>query len=129
MGRRAIVRAKGSYRVNILVLLIVLVCAGCTCFSIPLVGSERSLDEPVVAGKGKDKIVLLDISGVLSSKEKRGLLAFQQEASIVARVREELQKAALDKQGCKCCRTSDFGMLHSQEICHHNAYTGRPDSC
>ena len=98
MSRIVLGMVRKSYRGTALVLLIALVCAGCTCFSIPLVDRERSLEETVVAGKGKDKIVLIDISGVLSSKEKKGLLAFQQEASIVARVREELQKAARDKQ-------------------------------
>jgi protease-4 len=98
MSRIVLVAVKGSYLGNTLVLLIALFCAGCTCFSIPLVDRERSLDETVVAGKGKDKIVLIDISGVLSSKEKKGLLALQHEASIVARVREELKKAAQDKQ-------------------------------
>ena len=98
MGTTVLVKVKGSYLGKTLALLIALVCAGCTCFSIPLVDRARSLDETVVAGKGKDKIVLIDISGVLSSKEKKGLLALQQEASIVARVREELQKAAQDKR-------------------------------
>ena len=98
MSRIVLGMVRKFYRGTVLVLLIALVCAGCTCFSIPLVDRERSLEETVVAGKGKDKIVLIDISGVLSSKEKKGLLAFQQEASIVARVREELQKAARDKQ-------------------------------
>jgi len=98
MGSIVSAKVRKSYPGKILVLLVALVCAGCTCFSIPLVDRARSLDETVVAGKGKDKIVLIDISGVLSSKEKRGLLALQQEASIVARIREELQKAAQDKK-------------------------------
>ena len=81
-----------------LLFLIVLLSAGCTCFSIPLIERERALNETVVSGKGRNKIVLLDISGLLSSKEKKGLLPLQQEASIVARVREELKKATQDKQ-------------------------------
>lgn len=72
--------------------------AGCTCFSVPLIEKERAFDETVVSGEGKNKILLMDISGVLSTKEKGGLLPFQKEASIVSRVREELKKAAEDKR-------------------------------
>ena len=82
-----------------LALLSILFFAGCTCFSVPLVQRGGKLDETVVAGKGRDKIVLIDISGVISSKEKRGgMLSLRGETSIVARVREELQKASRDKK-------------------------------
>ena len=69
---------------------------GCTCFSIPLMERGRELDETVVSGKGRDKILLLDISGTISSKEKRGAISFRSEDSLVSRVREELIRAAKD---------------------------------
>jgi len=72
--------------------------AGCTCFSIPLVERTQSLDETVISGKGRDKILLIDISGVLSTDERDGVFSFQKEASIVARIREELKKADTDKR-------------------------------
>ena len=71
---------------------------GCTCFSIPLMERDRELDETVVSGKGRDKILLLDISGTISSKEKRGAISFRSEDSIVSRVREELTRAAEDSR-------------------------------
>ena len=80
------------------VLCMVLLTAGCACFSLSLVEKPQSLDETVISGKGKDKILLVDISGVLSTKGKCGLFPFQQEASIVSRVREELKKAEQDKR-------------------------------
>jgi len=58
----------------------------------------KSLDETVITGKGKNKIILMDVSGVLSTKEKGSLLSFQKEVSIVSRVREELKKAAGDNK-------------------------------
>ena len=70
---------------------------GCTCFSIPLMQREGELEETVVSGKGRDKIVLLDISGVISSKERRRGL-FQERTSMVAQLREELEKASQDKR-------------------------------
>ena len=80
------------------VLCMALLTAGCACFSLSLVEKPQSLDETVISGKGKDKILLVDISGVLSTKGKGGLFPFQQEASIVSRVREELKKAEQDKR-------------------------------
>lgn len=72
-----------------------LTLVGCTCFSIPLMQREGKLGETVVSGKGRDKILLLDISGVISSKERRRGL-FQERTSMVAQVREELEKASQD---------------------------------
>jgi len=78
------------------VLCMVLLTAGCACFSLSLVEKTQPLGETVISGKGKDKILLLDISGVLTTKGKDGM--FQQEASIVSRVREDLKKAVQDKR-------------------------------
>ena len=54
--------------------------AGCACFSLSLVEKPQALDETVLSGNGKDKILLMDISGVLSSSEKDSLFSFQREA-------------------------------------------------
>jgi len=72
--------------------------AGCTCFSIPLAEKTQSLDETVISGKGRDKVLLIDVSGILSAEEKGGTFSFRKDASIVARIREELKKAATDKR-------------------------------
>lgn len=87
-----------TYLATAMIFCFLILSGGCTCFSIPLMERERSLDETVVSGKGKDKILLMDISGVISSKERGGMLPFQKESSIVSRVHEELKKAALDKR-------------------------------
>ena len=88
---------RRGYVKTILTLMSILFLAGCTCFSIPLMQREGKLEETVVSGKGKDKILLVDISGVISSKEQgRGL--FGERASMVSRVREELEKASKDER-------------------------------
>lgn len=90
---------KRGYLRTTLTLVIIFLAAGCTCFSIPLMQPEGKLDETVVSGKGRDKIVLIDISGVISSKEERGGgLSLRRQSSMVARLREELQKASQDKK-------------------------------
>lgn len=78
--------------------IFLLFLAGCTCFSIPLLEQTKEFDETVVSGKGRDKILLIDVSGVLSTGEKGGLNPFREEVSIVSRIQEELKKAAEDER-------------------------------
>jgi protease-4 len=91
-------KERKSYLAITIILFLLVLSAGCTCFSIPVMERERSLDETVIYGKGKDKILLIDVSGVISSKERGGMLPFQKESSIVSRVHEELRKAANDER-------------------------------
>lgn len=89
-------RSIGRHLMRVVCAAALLFICGCTCFSIPLMERDRELDETVVSGKGRDKILLLDISGTISSREKRGAISFRSEDSIVSRVREELTRAAED---------------------------------
>ena len=98
MKKLFLVNGQKSYLAITTILFLLVLSAGCTCFSIPVMERERSLGETVVSGEGKDKILLIDISGVISTKERGGMLPFQKESSIVSRVREELKKAAKDKR-------------------------------
>jgi protease IV len=82
--------------------LLVLIAAalllqGCSVISIDFQPRIRPLHEETVEGKGKDKILLMDVSGVLSD-ESGGLVLGTPppRVPIVARVREELQKAEED---------------------------------
>ena len=95
---KKLLKSQKSYTAKVLIIFLLFLAAGCTCFSVPLVEKERAFDETVVSGGGKDKILLMDISGVLSTEEKGGLVPFRKEVSIVSRVREELKKAAEDKR-------------------------------
>ncbi|HNR12912.1 MAG TPA: signal peptide peptidase SppA [Thermodesulfobacteriota bacterium] len=72
-------------------------CAGCAFITIPLGRGSQPLQETVVAGSGKAKILLVDISGVISLENESGLMPFEGKPSMVARVKEELSKAARDK--------------------------------
>lgn len=93
-----LVNKRKTYLATAMIFCLLIFSGGCTCFSIPFMQREISLDETVVSGKGKEKILLMDISGVISSKERGGPLPFQKESSLVSRVREELKKAAKDKR-------------------------------
>lgn len=71
-----------------------LIITGCAFIRIPLFSPMKPLEEKVVEGEGKAKILLVDISGVIRDKKRsRGIT---QRCSLVARIREELQKAEGD---------------------------------
>jgi len=91
-------RSIGQNLMRVIGAAALLFICGCTCFSIPLMERDRELDETVVSGKGRDKILLMDISGTISSREKRGAISFRSEDSIVSRVREELTRSAKDSR-------------------------------
>ncbi len=79
------------------ILLVAIVFTGCAIVTIPLFPSERGLQERVVEGEGTAKILLVDISAVISEKEKSKGFGLGTEASLVARIKEELQKAEKDE--------------------------------
>lgn len=71
--------------------------SGCSFISISLVPSIEPLKETTVSGSGKDKILIMDISGIISEERKRGLAGLSDEPDMVARIKEELKMAARDK--------------------------------
>jgi protease-4 len=73
----------------------VLALAGCSVVSIDLTPRVRPLEESVVGGRGPDKVLLLDLSGVLA-EEPIITLEGRPQVPLLARVREELQKAEDD---------------------------------
>jgi len=68
--------------------------SGCSIKPMTFPISVEPLKEQQVAGSGKDKILLMDISGVISAEEKSTILTTK--PGMVAQVREELEKAAYD---------------------------------
>jgi protease-4 len=75
-----------------------LILAGCTLISVDLTPRIEPLREKVVEGSGGEKILLLDLSGVISEEP---LLTFGRstpQVPLLARVREELQKAEADER-------------------------------
>lgn len=71
--------------------------SGCSFISVSLVPFVEPLRETTVSGSGKDKILIVDISGIISEEQKRGLAGLSEEPDMVARIKEELKIAARDK--------------------------------
>lgn len=66
------------------------------CINLPPFPGQGPLQEAQVDGTGKAKVLLVEISGMISSQEKEGL--FRQTPSMIANVKEQLTKAAKDDQ-------------------------------
>ncbi len=70
-----------------------LMLSGCT-FNFPLFPGPGPLQETQVDGSGKAKVLLIEISGMISSQEKEG---FRSTPSMIASVKEQLTRAAKDE--------------------------------
>jgi protease-4 len=69
--------------------------AGCSVVSVDLTPRVRPLEETTLEGTGRDKVLLLDLAGVLA-EEPILTLEGRPPVPLLARVREELEKAAAD---------------------------------
>lgn len=64
------------------------------CIHVDLFPGGGKLQEAIISGEGKDKVLLIDISGMLTTGKASGIL---EEPSLPARIKEELTKAEEDK--------------------------------
>ena len=58
----------------------------------------KPLREVVVSGEGRDKILIIGVSGVIEEEDRGGLLRLRGERSTVGLVKEQLEKAARDER-------------------------------
>jgi protease-4 len=111
---------------------LVLPLAGCAFVNVPLFPSMGSLEEKVVDGEGRAKILLLDVTGVISEERRRGA-GFSDSPSMVDEFREALKKSEADpKIGALILRiNSPGGTITASDILHHEILrykkkTGKP---
>lgn len=81
----------------------------------------RPLQEKVLEGSGKDKILLIEISGAIMDKEKKSFLGNVTETRLTSRIREELDKARDDKniKAIILRINSPGGAVTTTDIIHH----------
>ncbi|OGR08606.1 MAG: hypothetical protein A3K23_05270 [Desulfobacca sp. RBG_16_58_9] len=77
--------------------ILLLLAAGCITVKVSLFEEPGPLKETTVSGFGRDKVLLLDISGVILEGPHR-ILGLQKGVTSPARVKEELEKAAKDRR-------------------------------
>ncbi len=94
---------------------------GCTLFHVEIVPQPKPLEEKVVEGEGRPKILLLDIAGFISEKEPHGSLLSGEKQSTVVQVKEVLQKAEKDSDiaGVILRINSPGGTVAASDIIRH----------
>ncbi|MEE9258914.1 MAG: signal peptide peptidase SppA [Nitrospinaceae bacterium] len=77
------------------VLVGLLFLAGCA--NIYLGPELAAFEEKVISGSGAEKVLLVDIQGIISNKEKRSLTGFPMELGKIEKLRETLARAEEDE--------------------------------
>ncbi len=92
------------------------------CVTINLPPGPGALEEHKVSGSGKDKVLLLDISGVISSENKE---SFYTSPGMLATVKEELERAAKDERvkAIVLRINSPGGTVTASDIIYHELKT------
>jgi protease-4 len=80
----------------LVVVIALLTLSGCTGVHVSLLPQTKPLEERVLEGKGKPKILLVDLDGVISFQGETDILKFTERPSKVAFFREALKKAEAD---------------------------------
>ena len=97
-----------------------LLWSGCAYVNLALLQEPGPLREKVVDGRGDAKILLLDVTGIISEERKR-TLGMRQEGSMIDEFREALQKARRDKSiaGLVVRINSPGGTVTASDILRH----------
>jgi len=105
--------------VAVSLLFCVVLLEGCS-FVLPL-GKATSLVETSVGGTGRDKVLLVDVSGMISGKKRSRALGLMERPSLVERVKEELEKAEEDNavKAVVLRINSHGGTVTASDIIHH----------
>ena len=77
---------------RLLLLFLAIALTGCVSINLP---SVQPLAEKVVAGEGKPKILLVDISGIIKDEESANIFGISK-PNLTARIKEELDLASKD---------------------------------
>ena len=105
----------------ILSLLMCLVFTGCSLVKLNFGSSITPLEEKVISGEGENKVLVLNIEGVISNQKKKSLMGSQVDVGMVERVRETLQKAVEenDIKALVLKINSPGGTVTSSDIIYH----------
>ncbi len=99
--------------------LFVWLLSGAGCVSISLFPPKRPLQQKTVQGTGADKILMLDVSGIIAEGKEGNLL--DRDESMVARIKEELTLAADDEhiKAVLLRINSPGGTVTASDVIHH----------
>jgi len=85
--------------INLAVVVLVLFTGinGCTFLKVNIGDEVEPLTEQVIAGRGADKVLVMDLSGIIMGGESGSLLSDRKKPGLLARVREVLDRARRDR--------------------------------
>jgi len=108
-------------KIQILFIALAFLLTGCS-ITMPLIPRPEPLREQVIEGKGTAKILLMDITGFISERDKESGLLGSSSPSIMSQVRETLQKAEDDTaiDGVIVRINSPGGTITASDIIHHD---------
>ncbi|MGE5892481.1 MAG: signal peptide peptidase SppA [bacterium] len=100
---------------------VLLMVSGCAFVNVSLTPPTAPMDEQVIEGKGRPKILLMDIAGFISEQGRSGRLGLQDKPSLVAQFKEEIQKAEQDRDiaGIIVKINSPGGTVSASDIIYH----------
>ena len=96
--RRTRARRQSALRITAIAVLIAGI-QGCVLVSgnvNPFSRRPEPLEEHVVRGEGKDKVLLIDVSGTITSEDERAALGIGVRQNTVSRIEAELERAEKD---------------------------------
>lgn len=85
-------------RTALFFILYLAILSGCTGVNVSLLPETEPLEEKVLEGEGKPKILLVDLDGLISFREEKDILKLSTRPSKVAFFREALLKAEADPE-------------------------------
>lgn len=91
-------RRMGFLTLCLVATLLAMTAAGCAFVNVALYQPALPLQEKAIEGKGPGKVLLMDISGVLTYEKQGEENSLRERVNLVARVKEELDKAAEDEE-------------------------------
>ncbi|SNB48058.1 signal peptide peptidase SppA [Geobacter sp. DSM 9736] len=105
----------------LLTALLTTLTGGCAFVNVEMLRSASPLQERTVEGDGKAKILVLEITGVISEKDQSGGQLFEPKPSLVSHIKESLQKAEKDKdvKGVILRINSPGGTVTASDIIYH----------
>lgn len=105
---------------RVIVIIMALWISGCAFISVPLFPTTQKLEERIIEGEGNDKILILDISGVISEKKGSGV-SLGNDTSMIEDMKEALQKARQDDaiRGLIIRISSPGGTITGTDVLYH----------
>ncbi len=102
-------------------LLLAAAAGGCTLLKVNLVQEAQPLVETAISGEGRDKVLVLDITGIILGGESGSPLTAARKPGLLARVREALDRARRDPavKAVVLRISSPGGGVTPSDILHH----------